>query len=70
MKTMTCYQLGGACDKIFNASSFEEIAEMSKKHGSIKYQMGDEKHLKAMNKMMELMKSPEATARWSENKKK
>jgi hypothetical protein len=70
MKTMTCNQLGGACDKIFHANTFEEIAEMSKKHGSEKFQMGDEKHLKAMNKMMELMKSPEAMTKWFENKKK
>ena len=30
MKTMTCKQLGGACDLEFHADSFEEIAEMSK----------------------------------------
>ena len=32
MKAMTCKQLGGACEKVFHANSFEEIAEMSKKH--------------------------------------
>ena len=30
---MTCIQLGGACDKKFQADSFEEIAKMSKQHG-------------------------------------
>jgi len=35
MKTMTCKQLGGACDKEFQANSFEEITEMSKQHGSV-----------------------------------
>jgi len=34
MKTMKCEQLGGACDKEFRANTFEEIAEMSKNHGS------------------------------------
>ena len=29
MKTMTCNQLGGACDKSFHGKSFEEIAEQS-----------------------------------------
>ena len=29
MKTMTCKQLGGVCDKKFKANSFEEIAEKS-----------------------------------------
>ena len=70
MKTMTCTQLGGACDKKFHANTFEEIAEMSKNHGTQKLQIGDEQHMIAMNKMMELMKSPEAMTRWFENKKK
>jgi len=30
---MTCKQLGGACDKEFHANSFEEMADLSKKHG-------------------------------------
>jgi predicted small metal-binding protein len=33
MKTMNCRQVGGACEKEFRASSFDEIAEMSKQHG-------------------------------------
>jgi len=70
MKTMTCNQLGGACDKEFHASTFEEISEMSKKHGTEKVQTGDEQHLKAMNKMMELMKSPDTMNDWFESKKK
>jgi predicted small metal-binding protein len=42
MKTMTCNQLGGACELQFNANTFEEMAEMSKKHGMEMYQKGDE----------------------------
>ena len=30
---MTCKQLGGACDLEFQANTFDEIAELSKKHG-------------------------------------
>ncbi len=70
MKTMTCKQLGGACDKKFHAKTFEEIAEMSKKHGTEMFQKGDEKHLKAMNEMMELMKNPKAMNQWFEGKRK
>ena len=33
MKTMTCNQLAGACDLEFHANTFEEIKEMSMKHG-------------------------------------
>ncbi len=70
MKTMTCKQLGGACDREFRATSFEEIAEMSKQHGMEMYQKNDEAHLKAMNAMQELMEKPEAMKKWFEDKKK
>jgi len=70
MKTMTCKQLGGACDKEFHANTFEEMAEMSKKHGMEMYQKGDEEHLKAMNEMQELMKSTEAMKEWFGNRRK
>ncbi len=67
---MTCKQLGGACDFEFHADTFEEMAEMSRKHAMEMFQKGDEPHLSAMNKMQELMKSPEAMKAWLENKKK
>mgnify|MGYP000195953474 CR=1 FL=1 len=70
MKTMTCNQLGGACDKAFQADSFEEIAEMSRQHGMEMFQQNDEAHLKAMNEMQVLMQNPEAMKTWFENKKK
>jgi hypothetical protein len=70
MKTMTCKQLGGACDKEFHADSFEEMAELSKKHGMEMFQKGDENHLKAMKEMQELMKTPVAMKEWFEDKRK
>jgi hypothetical protein len=70
MKTMTCNQLGGACDKEFHADAFEEIAEMSKQHGMEMFQKQDEAHLKAMNKMQELMKNPGEMEKWFEAKRK
>ena len=70
MKIMTCRQLGGACEKEFQASSFEEIAEMSKQHGMEMFQKKDKDHLKAMNEMQELMKNPEAMKSWFNGKKK
>jgi len=70
MKTMTCKQLGGACDKEFHADSFEEIAEISKKHGMEMFQQGEEGHIKVMKEMMELMKDPKAMKEWMESKKK
>lgn len=60
MKTMSCKQLGGACEKKFNANSFEEIAQMSKQHGIEMLQIKDEAHLMAMNQMQGLMQNPDA----------
>ena len=66
---MTCNQLAGACDKEFKASTFMEIADMSKKHSMEMFQKGDEAHIKKMNEMMELMKNPEAMDKWFAEKK-
>jgi len=70
MKTMSCKQLGGACDKEFHANSFEEIAEMSKLHGMEMFQENDDAHLKAMNEMKQLMQKPDAMTEWFERKRK
>ena len=55
MKTMTCKDLTGACDLEFHAETFDEIAEMSKKHGMKMSEQGDQAHLDAMEKMKAFM---------------
>ena len=45
------------------------MAEVSKEHGMEMFQMGDEVHLKAMNDMQELMKSPETMKEWFEKRR-
>ena len=67
MKTMTCKQLGGACDKTFTAKTFEEMAELSKQHGMAMKE--DLAHKQAMQKMMELMHDPNAMKSWFESKR-
>ncbi len=57
MKSMTCAQLGGACDAIFSADSFDEIAALSQQHGREMYSAQDSAHMQAMEAMMDLMKS-------------
>ena len=69
MKTMTCKQLGGACDTEFKAETFEEMAEMSKQHGMEMFQKQDTAHLEAMQNMQELMKDPEAMNVWFDGKR-
>ena len=54
----------------FRADTFEEIAEMSKNHGMEMFQKDDEAHLQAMNKMRELMQSPEAMNEWMDERRK
>ncbi len=70
MKTMTCRQLGGACDLQFRASTFEEMAELSQQHGKEMYQQQDAAHLEAMRKIQDLMKSPEAMQEWQEARRR
>ena len=69
MKTMTCRQLGGACDLEFHASTFEEMAEASKKHGMEMYQKGDEEHIKVMEEMRAIMGDPSAMKKWFDGKR-
>jgi hypothetical protein len=70
MKTMTCKQLGGACDKKFHSNTFEEMAEQSKNHAMEMLQKGDEMHMKAREDMKELMENPNTMKEWMENKRK
>ncbi len=69
MKTMTCNQLGGACDLEFHAETFEEMAKLSQQHGKDMYAKKDPAHLEAMEKMGKLMQDPEAMETWFEVKK-
>ena len=70
MKTMTCKQLGGACNEVFHAETFEQMAELSKQHGMKMFQIGDEAHLQAMDQMKVLMENPGAMNQWMDEKRK
>ncbi|MBR9918580.1 DUF1059 domain-containing protein [bacterium] len=70
MKTMTCKQLGGACDLEFHADNFDSIAEQSKKHGMEMMQKGDQAHINAMQDMQRMMQSPKAMQHWIEERKR
>ena len=64
MKTMTCEQLGGACNLEFHAETFEEMAELSRQHGIQMHRANDPAHLAAMRKMQALMKDPNEMQQW------
>ena len=57
MKSMTCNQLGGACDLVFSGETFDDLAAQSQKHGKEMFGANDSPHMAAMGEMMELMKS-------------
>ena len=57
MKSMTCNQLGGACDKVFTAATFEEMAALSQQHGKEMFGVQDAAHMVAMNEMMAMMQN-------------
>ncbi len=70
MKTMTCKQLAGACDIEFHAETFEEMAGLSKQHGTEMFQKGYEAHLKALEKMQGKKNDPKSMQEWMEEKRK
>jgi hypothetical protein len=64
MKKMTCKELGGSCDMVFEAETFEEMAMLSQAHGKEMFEKQDADHLVAMDKMTELMKNPAEMQKW------
>lgn len=70
MKTMTCRELGGACDIEFQAETFDDIAAQSQAHGMEMFSQGDADHLAAMDKMKGLMQDPDAIQKWMDEKRK
>lgn len=70
MKTITCKDLGGACDLEFSANTFEEVTELCKQHGMEMFQKQDSDHLEAMSAMQEMMKKPEKMQEWFDSKRK
>ncbi|MDC1294615.1 DUF1059 domain-containing protein [Amylibacter sp.] len=69
MKTMTCKQLGGACDKTFSADTFDEIVTMSKRHGMEMFKKNDKSHLDAMEEISVLMQDQSKMHEWFNQKK-
>lgn len=69
MKTMTCKQLGGACDKTFSANTFDEIVTMSKHHGMEMFGKNDKSHLDAMEEISVLMQDQSKMQEWFNQKK-
>jgi len=70
MKSMTCKELGGACNQTFSANTFDEIAMKVSKHAREMVQQGDAAHIEAMNEMRNSMSSPDTMNAWMDDKRK
>ena len=57
MKSISCRELGGACDMVFRGRSFEEVAEQSQIHGAQMKDAADPEHMQAMDDMMAILES-------------
>ena len=69
MKTMTCLQLGGACNYEFHADTFDEMALQSQAHAREMFAVQDAAHLAAMEAMSVIMANPGAMIAWMDDKK-
>lgn len=69
MKSMKCRDLGGACEQIFRAETFDEIAELCRAHGMKMIENKDSAHLTAMQRMQDLMQEPAHLQAWFESKR-
>lgn len=70
MKTMTCKQMGGACEESFSAETFEEMVELSKAHGTEMFQKQDAAHLAVMSQMKAIMDKPGAIEEYMAEKRR
>lgn len=56
MKSMSCNQLGGACEQVFSSETFDDLATQSQQHGKEMFGVNDGPHMAVMGKAMDLMK--------------
>lgn len=66
---MTCKQMGGACDTLFFAETFDEIAELKKTHNTEMFMKRDKSHLNAMKNLIKLMEKTATRDEWFNTKR-
>ena len=70
MKTMTCNQLGGACDLALHGSTADEVIKAQDKHLKDAVAGGDEAHKPALKEMKGRWKHPISGMTWYRNTKR
>jgi len=69
MKQMSCRDIGGACDMVFKAETFKELAIQSKMHANEMIEQNDQPHIDAMQEMKKLMQDPKIMQDWFAKKR-
>jgi hypothetical protein len=59
MKSISCKELGGACELVFRGRSFEDVAELSQAHGQEMIAIADGPHLDAIAEMTRILEAGE-----------
>ena len=70
MKTMTCRQLGGACDLELTGDSADEVIKAQDKHLRAAVSAGDTSHEQARDEMKGRWKNPLKGMGWYRSTKK
>ena len=70
MKTMTCQQLGGPCDREFRAESADPIIKAHDKHLKQAVKDGDASHERARKDMKNRWRHPKQSMDWYNGTKK
>ena len=70
MKTMTCRQLGGACDLPLHGNTADEVIKAQDKHLKEVVAAGDEAHQSALNDMKGRWRNPIKGMGWCRNTKR
>lgn len=64
MKTMTCGQLGGPCDRAFQGENADEIIAQQDRHLKEAVKAGDATHVQADDDMRGRWKRPKKSLDW------
>ena len=70
MKTMTCQQLGGACDLPLRGSTADEVIKAQDKHLKEAVAAGDTTHAQALDEMKGRWKHPIKGMGWYKSTKR
>lgn len=70
MKTMTCRQLGGACEELLRGATADDVIKAQDRHLRDAVKAGDGTHTPALTGMKSRWKHPSQSMEWYSSTKK